>query len=382
MTMLSLLLLLASCSTRKRYGPISDDQANVWAKQLEAAIDEGDDMAISAAINGDVFVDRVFDSDEMEALGVVSRLKAKMSARSSIEQGLGNVGAELVDALAYGGSYTFIRHFEQEGKKKVLFRLENVQGLNYHIFTLVEAEGEVKAEDVYVLVLGSDLSEVLRNSLLGLGLFEDSKVDARLIEDAGRMQEIRRLINEQDPDSAMVIFEQLHPKLQDSRIGMFTHIQLSMLRDTEEFIESVERMRERYPENASVDLLMIDYYFLKEEYAKSLTALNRLDRAIGGDVYLNLHRAGLAQAQEDWDRSANLLQEMLDQGMERNEELDFAMLSSLLGQGRYDESIVLIEEMKEIYGLGEWDFNYFSFPDFMISQEYDQWKDSQGNDDS
>jgi hypothetical protein len=47
-----------------------------------------------------------------------------------------------------------------------------------------------------------------------------------------------------------------------------------------------------FPDDPSLLLLVIDGYALKKDGPKLLAAIDRLDRKVGGDPYLELHRAG------------------------------------------------------------------------------------------
>ena len=57
------------------------------------------------------------------------------------------------------------------------------------------------------------------------------------------------------------------------------------------YTKAVDDYRGAHPKAANLELMLIDYYFFKEEFQKVLEVVDKLDQRVGGDPYLNLYRA-------------------------------------------------------------------------------------------
>ena len=58
----------------------------------------------------------------------------------------------------------------------------------------------------------------------------------------------------------------------------------------------LEDFRKYYSQDPCLDLLLIDYYTLKKDYAQAIPCVDRLDKSVGGDPYLNVLRAASTSA--------------------------------------------------------------------------------------
>jgi tetratricopeptide (TPR) repeat protein len=65
------------------------------------------------------------------------------------------------------------------------------------------------------------------------------------------------------------------------------------LGDEEGYNTALEEFRKLFPQDACIDFLSIDYYLTKGQHQESLACVDRVDRFLGGDPYLDVIRAHL-----------------------------------------------------------------------------------------
>lgn len=59
------------------------------------------------------------------------------------------------------------------------------------------------------------------------------------------------------------------------------------------YVQSIAEYRSAFPNDASQHLISIDYFVLKKQYDEGIKSIDKLDKAVGGDPYLNEMRAGI-----------------------------------------------------------------------------------------
>jgi predicted Zn-dependent protease len=68
-----------------------------------------------------------------------------------------------------------------------------------------------------------------------------------------------------------------------------------------QYQSAIDALRRAYPNDASLDLMLLDGYFMKKRYDEALQAVDRIDRSLGGDPYLDVMRANMLLAKGDVD---------------------------------------------------------------------------------
>ena len=61
----------------------------------------------------------------------------------------------------------------------------------------------------------------------------------------------------------------------------------------------LEEFRQAHPKDPCLDLLLVDYYVLKKDFVRARESTDRLDKALGGDPYLDVLRDNLNVAAGD-----------------------------------------------------------------------------------
>jgi predicted Zn-dependent protease len=77
------------------------------------------------------------------------------------------------------------------------------------------------------------------------------------------------------------------------KLAMSVRLRAAAALSPEAYKAAVEEFRATYPNNPTIDLLLIDGYVLQKEYDKALASIDATERFVGGDGYLNVLRAGV-----------------------------------------------------------------------------------------
>jgi lipopolysaccharide biosynthesis regulator YciM len=118
---------------------------------------------------------------------------------------------------------------------------------------------------------------------------------------------------------------------------------------------------------------LVDYYILKSDYAHANGCIDRLDKAIGGDPYLNVLRAGLGAVTSDFKAA----REFVDRALKEEPGLVpgyFALLDISLQEKTYKEALDLLKTLDQTFKIKFSDLA--TEPDYagcVKSPQYQEW---------
>lgn len=211
-----------------------------------------------------------------------------------------------------GFALNVLRSRTRDGRRSVLLRAyDGDHGVNYLEFMLVRGpDGQVACEDVYSFYTGETFSQLYRRELSAYlpekfqGAGQSQQYRDHL-PDIERMREHRR---NGDTAKAKAVFDRLPPAVRNDK-----HIQLIGFRlcEDDEYLQAIERFRQRHPKDATLLVLDVDYFALKKDARGLRECLWRLDEAVGGDPTLRLVDARYHLARGDHAETRRLAGEVL-----------------------------------------------------------------------
>src|SRR5262249_40237636 len=95
----------------------------------------------------------------------------------------------------------------------------------------------------------------------------------------GKHQEVLRL------------FDQLPSELQRDKNVLLTRLRAAQAVGGDAYNEAIENFRTYHPDDPCVELFAITYYVQKKDFARALAMIDRVEKVIGADPYLNVLRA-------------------------------------------------------------------------------------------
>jgi tetratricopeptide (TPR) repeat protein len=277
------LLVVASVSCKdktpppRKVSPPSMEEAEAFAKKFASSASPCDPAAIDAVFDQDTLVRRAvtghkFSSRQFEQL--------RREAKSAI-------GKSLCQQLEHG-SYTYLRTQLVDGTPRPLFRVvDDSGGFNYHQLELDKQGAEIRAVDLYIYVSGENMSETFGNLAKAL-------VEAGNLKTNMSMQKMRKLMASGEYAEARQLLQELPAELRKTKAAMLIAVELSS-ESTEDpaYLAAIDAYAKAFPNDPSLDIVLLDGMFLRKKYAEALAIIDRLDKRVGGDAYLEVLRANM-----------------------------------------------------------------------------------------
>lgn len=271
-------------------GPVSEAEARVFAEQLVEAFESGTVEKFDAIFNWDAMIDQAatglsFQAKSME--GLRSGMKASMRE---------NFFFPLSKAIQGDGAIHLLRTRESDGTRRALFRVFN-DGLNYHDYLLYKDEkGKVRARDIDVTLTGELLSETIHRMLIPLAEHDKRSQAARVLgiesEFVHAMPTLQKINEEKLAGKHLEAFELLATMPESVRalkpIRLMKVQLASAVSDAKPgaYVEAMEEFRKAFPGEPCVDLVSVDTYVMANQWAEASAAMERLDKSVGGDPFL------------------------------------------------------------------------------------------------
>ena len=263
--------------------PITDHQALETAHRLETATNNGDFYSLSQFMCGDSMLANI--RQKSQALKDPDHFA---SFRSGFMPGFstGAFGKQVLTNIR-NGNYRLLREYDSAGTKHLLFRLFGDGGLNYQDFILVRANDSIKASDVYTYSMDDWTSDELAR--LADIILQSSNAN----DDVQVIKNITDEAKKQDYAGVRASYEQLDKKYQHNRYVLKLYILACHHLDLGLYEKALIEYSTDYPEATSGYLSMLDLYYMQKQYDKALDVIDKLDKLVGGDPFLNYFRGNL-----------------------------------------------------------------------------------------
>lgn len=272
--------------------PVTAEEADDFADDLELAV--GDPPQLVKLMRLQELFDR---SVTGIGLSAAQTAQAKAGAGRSVVK----LAEELSAQFGTAGRYERLRVRTRDGRPSVVFRAITPDGaVNYHEYPLVRYPDGVGPSDLYVYATAEPVSAVLRRLMtriaaeLDRGLLDRLTGAERLyVDNLPRIEAMTTYRRAGRPAQVVAEFNALPAALQADKSLLVGAMSAAGQVDEPTYLRLMERFRAAHPGDPALDLMGIDYHYLRKEYPPALAALGRLDEAVGGDPYLDLIRANL-----------------------------------------------------------------------------------------
>lgn len=351
----------------------SEKDLTAFCKEMEKTARAGDSAFIDSALDIALCAGRacaglpLSESDKRDFVGGV---------RSA--PGFG----KQVVASEGGVSYKFLRLRKRDKAQTALFRLISPGGINYHEYVVHSVEaGKVVFSDVYIFSLGEYLSQTLRRSAIsaigagGKGEDDDKALssESEYVKNMPKIQKMLSHLKNKQVREAYSVFQSLPPSVQKDKLIMSLRMTMAQQLGEKEYNAAMQDFRKTYPDDPSLDMLLIDYYALQNNLAESVKTIDRLDKAVDGDPYLNVLRASCKLAAEKTAEAKQLLQKAVSAEPDMVEAY-WVMVALAVAQKDFKETARLLTILETKLGMPIGDLAEIEeYADFMKSREYAEW---------
>lgn len=324
---------------------LSEAECLAAARRFAEAIEAGDLEGARGLI----------DYDEL-ARRSTENVKASDSFRKGFIRGFVNrakTGAfeqQIMTAAGPGATYRILRAHRVGNETRVWIRLvSDESGLNYHDVVFYRGpDGRPRAADLYIVATGELFSQTMRRLYIMAAAGQNRSLLQRLSPDESdlvkhldKFQALSQQVRTQ-PASAISIYNSLPESLRQNKVLMLLRIHAASNLDEALYAQAIDDFRHRFPQDPAVDMLSIDWHFLREEFSECLEAIESVENVVGGDPYLDTYRGNLALAQGNYPEALRFAEQSIAEDPTLPDSY-WLRVSVALNQGDYDQ---VVEELK------------------------------------
>ena len=376
-------MTVTQADVAKPVADITEAEAEQFAQALTEALQEEQSARFRGLWDGEQMFYRIFPKDVVDAQPELKGALPVWSGRVA-QQMYGNLLGHRID---------FLRTVRDTTGVKVRVRLV-AEGMNYWDILLGRSEsGRVRGIDYVDYTSGDSLSESQRRLFQQLmpNLISGKVNRTQAQVEMENVQELKALVtlfHKGEFQAFLDRYDRLNPSIKTQRSIM--HFRVMAANDiavglmTEGkptggiYAKAVDDYRINHPDAWNLELLLIDYHFLKKEYAKAITVVDALDKRIGGDPYLDLFRGNALYSMEEHAKAREFLLKV-EQSYPWDQDVYDTLLEIALDAKEFKEvtRILIAKESQTNY---EWDPNFNGierFDEYRASPEMAAWKQYQ-----
>ncbi|HEY0372001.1 MAG TPA: tetratricopeptide repeat protein [Thermoanaerobaculia bacterium] len=327
LTPLALCLLVFGCNFGEKKAPAAPDlvapstqEAQRFGSDFVESLSSIDGKRATAMIDWDVLLARATAGTSGSAQFRAGFIKgAKESTQSA------SYTKQLATLTAQGAKVSVLRVRGDDGGRSVLLRvLMPGGGVGYHELLLTKgSDSTVRAADVYLYATGEYFSDTMKRMYKFAEASEPSFMERLkrkknpVLRMAQMYKEMGEAVGSGRHAQAVMLFKQMPPELRKEKSILVAYVTASANVDNDQYQKAIEELRAAYPNEPGMDLMLIDGYILRERYDDAIAAVNRLDKDLNGDPYLDILRANISAAKGD----SNGMQRYANRAVEREPAL-------------------------------------------------------------
>jgi predicted Zn-dependent protease len=238
----------------------------------------------------------------------------------------------------------------------------------------------VKAVDIYVVAAGEQMSQTLRRLyLMSAAQMNPSLLqrlsgrDGDFVKNMERFQELITQFQAGNGEAALTAYRQLPQSMREEKSSMLIAAQAAALVDDNEYVSMLEEFRRVHSNDPCSDIISIDYYFMRKEFDPALECINRLDTAVGGDPYLNIHRAQIMVERGELDEARKLCETAIETSPDEV-DLHWVVVTVTLHQKKFADTVTWLNRLESEFNLEMSNLqNVPEYSEFVQSPEYSAW---------
>jgi hypothetical protein len=278
------------------HGPaLTDEEARRFAERVEKTARDNDPQGLARLFDQEALFERA-----LSGISAPPRVLEALRRDARQSSGLTHLTVPVTRAVSNGGSYRLLRVHQEGDEKRVLFRLLHPEaGVNYHDLVLARDEdGQVRAIDLYTFLSGELGSRSIRRLLLPVaaqasrGLIDRlAGADQDLIRHLPTYKRLIQAFKENNHAEVLAQYDRLPPSLQKDKNVLILRLQAAQNVGDDAHQAAYDALARHFPDDPCLDLNSIAPLLHRKRYRKALEAVERLDRAVEGDPYLDSFRS-------------------------------------------------------------------------------------------
>jgi len=280
-----------------------------------------------------------------------------------------------------GTRYSLLRLRTKGGKRYALFRLIHPieVGVSYHELPLVKrADGSIAAEDIYIYNAGEYLSNTFRKSYIQAASRENipssgTSSESEYLRNLHLIERMTASFKNGDARDVLAAYDLLPASMQRDKSLVIVRLMAANQVGGNVFQDVLTEVKRTHGYDPAMDLVFLAAYQAQGRYSEAFAAVDRIDRAIGGDPYLNVIRANLFLKRRNFRSARECVQAAIDADS-KLVSAHLAMVNCAMYQKDFAEvarRLLVLEELgEEIADLN----SVPGYKPFLASPAYQQWQ--------
>lgn len=352
---------------------VTEAEAREFFDRWKRAVDERRDDATVSVIDYDLL-------GKIGVRGGKDQFVVRKFLEGFREEVAGNPGGMLRQALGKNAKLRLLRITNHAGGRQALVRILGDQGLDYLDVELVRrSSGDVVAYDVFRYGVGERFSDVLRRLyVLGGGDFDLLGLEAAQESESSRARSsVLNLLEAQREGRFQDVVEgysRLPEPLRKERVVLAVRRQAAAALEDDAYRTAMADIRKFHGDADWTSLLLLDDDVLRRDFDAAQRRLDRLDRSVGGDPYLDVLRSKVEYERRRFDAAFDFAARAAAADPELI-EAHYCLLGTALELRQFE---VVRRELSVLERTYDADVEKLVSSDayraFVESPEYDRWK--------
>lgn len=333
----TVLLIFNSCKNNNKEEPLPDKAYLAFADTLSHAMENGQSYYFAKCLNEDEMIERAIGTMELQ-------LSDKQELKTGIKKKISLLGDKIAQQIGVDGLFPFLRMEKDSDGVRLLFALHSPSGLNYYDMVVRPLNGKPAICDVYMYASGDMFSSTLREILLTMikesgkkdlisRIMGSKEMDEKNYEHLQTMKLAMQASKEGNLEQAKSLYASIPDELKKKKFFALMNVMMSANDSSEVYMAAIDNYKNLFPDDASVDLISLDGYFLKNDNKSLQEAVDRLDKKVH-DPYLDLYRANSLFNVGENQQAVNYFNRLIKnyKGTMRDNYFSAAALYSLLNK--------------------------------------------------
>ena len=360
----------------------TDEQCAEFAKQFQANVLAQDLSAINNSINWGTLLDRSLAGIPVSA---AAKKKFLEIIRSEMDKP-SSATARMVEDIGMGGNYHHLRTRTVDGETRLLFRHvpggENVDVDYQDIVVAKDPQGKLEVVDVYSAMSAEFWSTTWRRYFLPsvakkIPIQNLTTAENDYVKHFDRMLQVNLHYASGQFLQAENLYSALPPSLKQNKSLLLLRLMAAAQFEIDAYVETVDDFCRYHPNDPCLDLISINVLVHREQYAKAMQCIDRLDEAVGGDPFLNVLRSNVLFEKGEHD-AARTLAETAIRVEPQLPDAYWLLLNIAVMDKEHDQTLRCLNLMKNnnIYEFEDLT-QYSEFGDFLKTPQFQEWTDAQ-----
>jgi hypothetical protein len=338
-TALSAILCIALFSACRPPGkPVTDTEALDFAKTIENSVSQQNPDVLDNAIDRKYFAGLV-----LRQAG--QRFNFTLAQKAQTAVAAVHMGRDVVKVTGQNGSYDLVRRYEKDGHQHLLFRLvaPNLD-IDYNDIELIRGDQGVRVVDVYNYGDGEQLSKAVTGKLLEAEKTAPLSDTDR--ENASLVARAEQFLHGGNPDEAYSFYIQITDKAKKEQPIQRLHVRIAVKMGDSVYKAALKEYQSNFPQDPFIYLAIFKNDARIQDFPGSLEALDRFERFLPADPFLDFFRAFLYK-QINNPLQSRLALERLNTWNPLNTNVIVELVDNHVKAGHPDSAAILILEAEQ-----------------------------------